>query len=158
MGADHRVEFTFEEELKEKARSCRGCGHAYEDGKARKCPECGAERGMRVSDKLTVRVRDAGHLQSFDQDSGGGKALLAFAVRVALARFLGASVLFLDEVCAELDDENLKLLVETIHKLPEFGFRQVFVISHRREVAEAMPRNIVVTRDPEEGCSSYRLE
>jgi DNA repair exonuclease SbcCD ATPase subunit len=66
---------------------------------------------------------------------------------------LGASVLFLDEVAANLDEKNVAEFVSMLGRLPGMGFTQVFVISHRQEVADALPYVIKVRRIEEDGCS-----
>lgn len=152
MGVEYRLEFSFERELKSKATACYVCGYSF-DNKDTSCKVCGKERGNARSEELVVGVRDAGNIQDFDQDSGGGKTLLALAVRVALAKYLGMKVLFLDEVCGSLDVENLKSMIEMVGNLTQEGFDQVFIISHRHEVADAIPNTIVVQRDPTQGRS-----
>jgi len=145
MGTDHRLEFSFETELKRKASVCYECGYIFE-GSEKECPECQEPRGKERSDELSIHVLDTGKVQSFEQNSGGGKDLLALAVRIALARFLGSKVLFFDETCGTLDEDT------------ELGFKQVFMISHRPEVAEALPKNIFVTRHSVEGWSEFGWE
>lgn len=156
IGTEQTLSFSFETELKKKASMCYRCGYVYEDNKEKKCGVCDEKRGKEKSDQLSINVIDAGNVQSYEADSGGGKAILAFAVRIALARFLGIKILFLDEICGSLDDENLRMMIDVVKKLTKrLGFRQVFVISHRPEVAEALPRNILITRYPGEGWSEY---
>ena len=157
MGVEHRLRFSFQKELKKKAAACQVCGRVFARGEL-KCKACDAPRGNEVSDTMEVKVVDAGKLQSFDQDSGGGKALLALVVRIALARFLGLRILFLDEVCSNLDAENLNSVVEMIQRLPDLGFRQVFVISHRRDLLEQLNACVVITRDPVAGRSFLGIE
>jgi DNA repair exonuclease SbcCD ATPase subunit len=103
-------------------------------------------------------VREGDRLQEFGQDSGAGRDLLALAVRVVLSEFLGASILFLDEVSGSLDDYHRPTLLRLLRRLPRMGFTQVFVISHQKEVAEALPRNILVLRIPSEGRSEIGWE
>lgn len=152
MGVEHRLEFGFERELKRKASVCYACGYSF-DNSENSCKVCGKERGNGKSEELVVGVRDAGSVQTFDQDSGGGKTLLALAVRIALAKYLGIRTLFLDEVCGSLDVENLRAMIETVGNLTKEGFPQVFIISHRHEVANVIPNTIVVQRDALHGKS-----
>jgi DNA repair exonuclease SbcCD ATPase subunit len=102
-------------------------------------------------------VVDGNRKQEFDQDSGAGKGLIALATRIAMSRFLGARVLMLDEVSGAFDAYHLDLFIRLLHKLPELGFTQVFVISHQREVDESMQNQVVVTRYQEHGYSDLRL-
>jgi len=158
MQVEPRVRFSFLSELGEKAKACSSCGAVFESG-ARRCSLCGATRGNEVVDKLSVKVVTGGRVQPFKLDSGGGKDLIALAVRIAISKFLGVRVLFLDEVCGSLDDENLRLAVQLISRLTtEEGFDQVFVISHRSEIADALPANIVVEKDSSGEFSTFRLE
>lgn len=151
LGTEHRLEFSFETYLQKKEAFCPECGFIYT--KEKKCPACNIGRDYEKSDELTVNVIDNGNVQSFGQDSGGGKDLLALAVRIGLAKFFGIKVLFLDECCGSLDEENLRLFVDMVSGLPKHGFYQVFVISHRPDVAEALPRNIEVIRNLQEARS-----
>jgi len=159
LGTDHRLEFEFERELQKLASHCDGCGAEFpETAKVKFCEHCGAERGRERADEMRPMVREGDRLQEFTQDSGAGRALIALAVRIVLSRFMGATVLFLDEVTSELDDYHLPTMIRLLTKLPEMGFRQVFVISHQKQIADAMPRNIVVTRIPSESRSTVGWE
>ena len=149
---DFSLEFRFEEEVKtRKEAECRGCGRMFEKGE-RKCPVCGSERRNARRDVFLPMVREGGAVREFDLDSGGGKSLLAIAVRAALARFLGAVVLVMDEVDGRLDDANLRAFTRMVRGLTEMGFEQVFVVSHRARVAESIENRIVVTRDGSESA------
>jgi DNA repair exonuclease SbcCD ATPase subunit len=158
VGLPVRVEFKFGRELGKLTDVCPDCGAAYpKTAKVKFCEACGAKRGNAVNDDLVVNVLENGQVQEFEQDSGGGKALVALAVRIALCRFLGARVLFLDEVCGMLDVKNVAALVQVLGRLPDVGFEQVFVISHRQEVADALSKEIRVTRYQDEGRSEIEV-
>lgn len=159
LGTDHRLEFHFERELQRPARTCLDCGFVFpESERIKHCEQCGAERGREKSDELRPMVREGDRLQEYDQDSGAGRALLALATRVVLSQFLGATVLFLDEVSGMLDDYHLPMLIRLLRRLPDLGFSQVFIISHQKEVAEALPRNLLILRIPTEGRSELTWE
>jgi len=145
IGTDHRLSFGFETELRTMADVCHGCGRPFDKGE-KHCGGCGEKRGRKKSNQMTVRVVEGARELSFDQDSGGGKALLAIAMRIAVAKMLGAPLLAIDEACASLDQENLRTYLTMLRGLNSIGFRQVFDVSHRQEVAEALDRNIVITR------------
>jgi DNA repair exonuclease SbcCD ATPase subunit len=156
--APHRVAFSFQRELKKLEDECQGCGRSF-DNSEKACKRCGEERRNKKSEDISLEVIDAnGRTQDFSQDSSGGKALAALALRVALAQHFGFSVLFLDEVCASLDDENLDLMVRLLNRLRSMGFDQVFVISHRQRVRDLLDRLIVVERDDALGRSRFFLQ
>lgn len=157
IGTDHRLVLSFVEELKKDEDACSACGELFE-GAQRKCKACGEARGKAKREKFNVKVIDGSGHHSFDDDSQGGKALLALAFRVAVARYLGVSVLFLDEVCGSLDSVNLERFARLVSALPRMGFHQVFVISHRQEVADMLGKKIEIVRHPEEGRSEIRWE
>jgi len=159
LGTDHRLEFRFEREIQSLAKSCYGCGQAFpKSARVKICDACGKNRGRERVDELKPMVREGDRLQEFAQESGAGRALLALATRIVLSRFLGYTVLFLDEVCSSLDDYHLPTMIRLIRKLPKLGFKQVFVISHQKEIAEAMPRNIMVVRHSSENRSQVEWE
>jgi DNA repair exonuclease SbcCD ATPase subunit len=156
MGADHRLEFTFEEELKTvKEATCPVCGREFEKNE-RSCA-CGRKRGRARRDMFAPMVREGARLQTFDMDSSGGKSMLAFAVRVALARFLGVVFLALDEVDKSLDRVNLEAFVAMLPRLMEMGFKQVLVISHREHVRDSIDRRVEAVRHAGEGWSELKV-
>jgi len=158
LGTDHRLKFDPERALKRLSRSCFECGATFEEGSKEKfCPECGAVRQNERSDELRPMIVENGRKQAFELDSGAGRALVALATRAAMSRFLGASVLFLDEISGALDDYHLTLLIRLLHKLPSMGFKQIFVISHQKEVDATAPVQIVVNRIQEEGRSTVTI-
>jgi len=156
--APHRVAFSFQRELKVLEDSCRECGATF-DKSSKRCDYCGEERHNKRSEDISLEITDSnGRTQDFSQDSSGGRALAALALRVALAQRFGFNVLFLDEVCGSLDDENLDMLIRLLKRLSGMGFDQVFVISHRQRVRELLDRLIVVERDSDAGCSKFFLQ
>jgi DNA repair exonuclease SbcCD ATPase subunit len=158
LGTDHRLKFDPERSLKRLSRTCFECGEVFGEGSKEKfCPECGVARQNERSDELRPMIVENGRKQAFELDSGAGRALVALATRAAMSRFLGASVLFLDEVSGALDDYHLTLLIRLLHKLPSMGFKQVFVISHQKEVDATSPIQIVVSKIQEEGRSTVTL-
>jgi len=159
LGTDHRLRFETGRELKSLAKVCRKCGAPFPDSaRVKKCTECGADRPRERSDELRPMITEGSRKQTFDQDSGAGRALIALATRVSIALFLGAKVLFLDEVCGALDSYHLDLMIRLLQELPRMGFRQVFVISHQQEVADSIRQKIVATRIQEENRSELSVE
>lgn len=158
LGCDHRLEFSYERELKHLAKACFECGESFpETATVKYCKQCGAKRQRDRTDDLTPMIREGDRVQTYDQDSGAGRSLVALAVRVAMSQFLGAKILFLDEVCSDLDEYHLPIMIRLLHKLPSMGFKQVFVISHQRALAEALPRGIWVTRFQGESRSEVKI-
>lgn len=156
--APHRVAFSFQRELKVLEDSCGECGGTF-DKSDKTCQHCGETRRNKRSEDISLEIMDSnGRVQDFAQDSSGGRALAALALRVALAQRFGFNVLFLDEVCGSLDDENLDMLIRLLKRLTTMGFDQVFVISHRQRVRELLEHLLVVERDSERGQSKFFLQ
>ena len=148
LGTPHRLEFSFETEIKKPATTCRSCGAEFpKTAKVKKCEQCGVERGPEVKHELTPLIVEDGSGHDYAMDSGGGQDLVALAVRVALSRFMGATLLIVDEACANLDDVNVAAFTRMIAKLGDVGFKQVLVSSHRREVKDTSERLLVVERE-----------
>lgn len=139
LHAPFQVEFQATRELQDWEANCLACSHVYARGtKKHQCPECGVPREKKRKDELTLRVLEGGKERAFYLDSGGGQVLQSVAMRIALARLVQRrtgsawATLFMDEVFGSLDSVNRKamadLLTTTLTK--EFGFKQVFIISH----------------------------
>jgi len=155
IGSDTMLRFDFERELDKPATSCRYCGFIFpKSAKMKQCQDCGEDRGKEMRDEFQVNVVEGETIQPLEADSGGGKTLLGLALRIALSKFVGSSILFLDEICASLDPSNLSKLMKTLVVLPDMGFRQVFVISHRQEIAESLSASLIVCRDKHKQCST----
>ena len=157
--APHRVAFSFQRELKKLEDTCHECGNVFKAKGDKTCSRCGEERWNKKSEDISLEITDSnGRTQDFNQDSSGGRALAALALRVALAQHFGFNVLFLDEVCGSLDDENLDMLIRLLKKLTSMGFDQVFVISHRERIKDLLDDLIVVERDNVAGRSKFFLQ
>jgi DNA repair exonuclease SbcCD ATPase subunit len=157
LRAPHRVRFIFQKDTQKKEDVCSGCGRVYR-GKEKMCPECGSSRSNKKAEELSLSIVDAGgRTQEFSQDSSGGRDLAALSLRVAMAKYFGFNVLFLDEVCGSLDEENLDMLVGLLEKMPALGFDQVFVISHRQSMQRMLEKLIVIERNSSEGFSKVFL-
>jgi hypothetical protein len=156
--APHRVAFSFQRELKKLEDSCHECGVVFKKSE-KTCSQCGEERWNKKSEDISLEITDSnGRTQDFNQDSSGGRALVALALRVALAQHFGFNLLFLDEVCGSLDDENLDMLIRLLKRLTSMGFDQVFVISHRERIKDLLDDLIVVERDNIAGRSKFFLQ
>jgi DNA repair exonuclease SbcCD ATPase subunit len=95
-------------------------------------------REKKRKDELTLRVLEGGKERAFYLDSGGGQVMQSVAMRIALARLVQRrtgsawSTLFMDEIFGSLDAVNRKAMADllTTTLIKEFGFKQVFIISH----------------------------
>jgi len=147
-GAEHRLLVSFSKELKSKKETeCFDCGSTFAQGQ-KEC-SCGHKRGNAIVNELSFQINDKGIIRNFEEDSSGGRALLALAFRIALAKHLGLVVLFLDECDYSFDEVNLEAFLGMIKSLSDFGFRQVFVISHKQKIYESLTSNIIITRGEE---------
>ncbi|MNC39062.1 hypothetical protein D3C75_876990 [compost metagenome] len=100
-----------------------------------------------------MKIFVGGKLTDFSMDSGAGKVMVSIAVRIASIRMLvrrcgiGCSMLFFDEVFAMLDAVNRRGIMEFIlDTLREFGFEQIFCISHQKDVSDMLRDNVLITK------------
>jgi DNA repair exonuclease SbcCD ATPase subunit len=136
--------------------TCVACGWKFEATKQRQCDKCKEARQRKRVDQLILQVVDEyeGQISEFGLDSGGGKTLLSFAVRLALmfmkVRESTGDIppVVLDEVLADLDPINRAAVLDMVTNVlvKRFGVGQVLVISHNREVQESLEDVLVVTR------------
>lgn len=136
--------------------TCVACGWKFEATKQRQCSECKEARQRKRVDQLVLQVVDEyeGQISEFGLDSGGGKTLLSFAVRLALmfmkVRESTGDIppVVLDEVLADLDPINRAAVLDMVTNVlvRKFGVQQVLVISHRAEIQEMLEDTLVVTR------------
>lgn len=149
------IEFRPYREGKDKEKYCLVCGAEFQ-ARQRKCPECGEDRQPKVVEQLVLNIHDTmeGHVSDFELDSGGGKVLISFAVRLALL-FLKVRAnqgevppIILDEIAASLDPVNRQAVINTVVNIltQEYGVRQIFWISHTEEILELLENALVVTR------------
>jgi len=68
--------------------------------------------------------------------------------------------IFLDEILAALDEVNVEEIVKVILNSlrSQFGFEQVFMISHKRDVQESFEKFIHVRRFDAEDRSTYERQ
>lgn len=135
--------------------ACRRCGRAYRGQKDKACPDCNMARERARSSTLDILVSiDGGQRQDVAECSGGCRALVGAALRLAAASLLRSSrgsqfgVLLVDEPFASLDEEHRHLLARRLGEMGRIaGFEQMLVVTHDREIADAMPHRIVVRRE-----------
>lgn len=155
LGTHLQLEFRPDRELQTWEELCIQCGWKFPRGaRSKSCAECGAHREHKRKDELQLRVLENGVDEGFHMESGGGKSLVSIAVRIALTRLKQRqsnsrfNVLFLDEPDSAFDSANKKaftrLITNTLVK--DFGFEQIFWVSHDKEIQEAIPNVLKVTR------------
>lgn len=147
---------TWERELADPSPACGECGHLYEKkSRAKECPSCSQPRGRKKSDELDVLVDDgSGEVEDVRAKSGGAKALVASAIRLAGGMMLRErrgsplEVAFVDEPFGELDLENRDALAKMFTGLlSSVGLEQAFVVSHDAQLLAGLPARLVVTRE-----------
>lgn len=97
--------------------------------------------------------------RSTNSISGGESFLVSLALALALADFgqhLGVSMLFIDEGFGTLSGEALQSAINTLKSLHSDSGRQVGIISHREEIRESIPVQIMVNLTP--GTSASTVE
>jgi len=164
LGTRLQIEFKADRELQPWEDFCVQCGWQYPKGtRTRECDECGANRLKKRKDELQLRVLEDGEDQGFHMESGGGKTLVSLSVRLALIRLKQRQtnskfpILFLDEPDAALDRKNKKAFIDLITKtlLKDFGFEQIFWISHDPEIQESIPHVLHVQRKGKESKTKW---
>jgi len=149
---DMRVQFQAVRELRAKEDVCSVCGTPYPK-RATAC-QCGyGVRGKKKKESLSIKVLQGNSIRPFSLVSGGGKALVSLAWRIAASRLLqrrrGARVTWLqmDEIFGSLDLPNRTTVVRLILDvlLQTMGFSQIFLISHT-PVADVSDNILRVTR------------
>lgn len=156
MNTDLSVKFQPYRETQKWESLCLECGARYEKSRARECEKCGQPRQRKRVDQLILQVVDQyeGQVSDFGMDSGGGKTLLSFAVRLALM-FLKVREntgdippIVLDEVLSSLDPINRVAVLDLVQNVlvARYGVQQVFMISHQPEIQDSVEDVLVVTR------------
>ena len=110
--------------------------------------------------KLVLKLEDAKNCyatRNTDSISGGESFLVSLALALALADFgshLGVSTLFIDEGFGTLSGGPLQDAINTLKALHNDAGRQVGIISHRKEVSESIPVQVMVTPVPGTSAST----
>jgi len=155
LGTSLQLEFRPTKELSTWEDTCVECGWQFPKGTRNKtCDDCGSDRQKKRKDELQLRVLENGIDEGFHMESGGGKALVSIAVRIALTRLKQRqsgsrfNVLFLDEPDSAFDEANKKAFTNLITKtlVKDFGFEQVFWISHDKRIQESVPDVLKIQR------------
>lgn len=104
-----------------------------------------------LRESLDIIVYDNGFEKPFENYSGGERALINIAVRLALSKVISSlhgvqmHSLFLDEVLGALDSVNREEVVKVISYLSR-SFEQVFIVSHTDEVKDVIDSAIIIER------------
>ncbi len=156
LGAEPRVEWQTTRELRRWSDDCVACGAVTSVGRGRdrRCGECGASWTRARKDDFRCILRYGRREDELGSDSGGGKVLVALAVRFAVSQLVARSrgvdigMIVLDEPFAALDATNLRSAVSLVTEgLAAYGVRQVFLISHLPNVQDAVGDLITVIRE-----------
>jgi len=155
LGSQARISFNPVTELNKKAVSC-SCGFVYPKGfRSGECPDCGKKRGKEIKEEISLDIHENGTDSSFEGNSGGGQAIVSFAVRVALTMIkrnqgkCRLNMLFLDEVDSALDSYFSHSIINAVMTLlrDKLGFNQVLIISHNNEIKNILPNTLMVKKD-----------
>ena len=117
------------------------------------CKVCGNIRGKKLDESISIISKDSG--VEWWQESSGGRALIALAVRLALLKMVknkksDVDFIILDEVFSNLDSKN-KVKVMNLIKfaMKDLELKQVFIVSHD-ELKEYSDYEIIIEHENEE--------
>lgn len=155
VGTGLSFSLSWERELADLAPTCVECGHVYKGKRDKSCPSCAAVRGAKKSDELDVLVRDdSGEEEDAREKSGGARALIASAIRLAGGAMLrerrSSTVAWalVDEPFGALDQENREGLARSFSSmLGSVGLEQALIVSHDAALLAALPHTIRIVRD-----------
>lgn len=106
----------------------------------------GKYQHIEVSDEFDFFIYDDGVRYSIDRFSGGEVDLANLVLRIAISKTLselsgsgGVGFLAFDEVFGSQDEERRQEIMEAFHTIKE-QYRQIFLISHEREIKEMFER------------------
>lgn len=157
MGTGFTTNFSPDTETDKWEPVCH-CGFVFPKGYRKgECEECGSTRSKVKKNEMKIEVCENGVDQKFEQDSGGGKLLISYAVRIGLTMFKREQsrnkfpVLWLDEIDSALDPYFVDQITTSITKVltKKLGFRQIFMVTHKERIRDAVPDILEVTRYPE---------
>ncbi len=111
------------------------------------------------NEQLSILVHDRynkDQVRSVTVLSGGERFMISLALSLALSSLnrpdMNVNILFIDEGFGTLDEKNLDSVMSTLEKLQEIAGqtnRRVGIISHREELIERIPTQIVVKKKGE---------
>ena len=103
-----------------------------------------------TSKEIAIQIR-GGTADNFEQLSGGEKMVCRLAVNIGLALLSFArctrkpEVICLDEVFGSLDNSHIKSVFALLERLKN-RFTRVIVISHKAEINDAIPNQIIIEK------------
>jgi DNA repair exonuclease SbcCD ATPase subunit len=148
------VVFSPDKELNKWEEVCH-CGFKFPKGyRKTECEECHSPRLKARKEELSLKILENGEESDFEGDSGGGKTIISYAVRIALTMLkrrqnrCKLNMLFLDEVDSALDAHLASTITNSITKLltKKLGYDQIIMVSHKKEIQNAIPHIIKVTK------------
>lgn len=148
------VSFSPDKALKSLEAVC-SCGFQFPKGfRGATCPDCDTPRQKQRKEEITFKVLENGIEQDFEMDSGGGKQIISYAVRIALTmlkrgqRKCNLNMLFLDEVDSALDPYLASQVIGSITNFltKKLGYQQVVLVSHKEQIKSSVPYIIKATK------------
>ena len=131
------------------------CGFTYPKGYRKStCEDCESPRLKKRKDEISLKILENGEEADFDMDSGGGKTIISYAIRIALTMLkrrqnkARLNMLFLDEVDSALDSHLASTITSSITNIltKELGYDQIIMVSHKEEIKNSVPNILEVTR------------
>lgn len=166
LKAPFHMQFEATRELGAWEPNCLACGTMFEKSeRTHRCTACDTPREKKKRDEVSVTVFERGQEKKFYMDSGGGQMLMSVAIRLALTllarRRKGSrwGTIYLDELFGKLDVKNRQLMADLITStlMHDFGFEQIFIISHDPNVQSSMAEQIIINRDPSKQVSEILM-
>lgn len=145
--------------LTSKEPTCDVCGYEYTSGISL-CPFCKTKRKNKRKETLDIQIQGRAYNVNFDEDSGGGRLLVALAIRLALwsiykdkGMMQGIDFMVMDEVCSPLDVSARQQMLRFFYDLKEsYDLSQIYIISHT-DISDTILPGITVVRDDQKEVS-----
>jgi DNA repair exonuclease SbcCD ATPase subunit len=145
--------------LTTKDPTCDVCGYEYTSGISL-CPFCKTKRKNKRKETLDIQIQGKAYNVNFDEDSGGGRLLVALAIRLALwsiykdrGMMQGIDFMVMDEVCSPLDVSARQQMLRFFYDLKEsYDLSQLYIISHT-DISDTILPCITVVRDDQKEVS-----
>jgi len=155
LNTNKKIEFIIDRDTDSWESNCLICNTPFEKGeRTHTCKNCNAAREKKKKDVFDIVIYENDKEMDFKSLSGGARILLAFAVRLSLSNLIMKrkgienGILILDESFVFLDKSGLNEIIKTITKTlkNDFNFKQIFIISHLKEIKDCINNNLLVTR------------